>query len=143
MTSFEEILDSGKPLVYKVKGYSMLPMLHQNRDLVVIEKPKGRLKKYDVAFYKSGENYILHRVIRVKKGCYIIRGDNNSASERVPDEAILGVLTSYVRNGAERSVTDPDYIAYYKRRVRRNPLRRLARFARKVSGNVRRRLKRR
>ena len=33
----------------------MNPMLYQNRDLVVIEPPAGRLDKYDVALYKRGK----------------------------------------------------------------------------------------
>ncbi len=65
MSTFEEILEKDGKLVYKTKGVSMNPMLYQNRDLVVIEVPKGRLKKYDVALYKRGKSYVLHRVIGV------------------------------------------------------------------------------
>ena len=50
----EEILEQKGWLVYKTKGVSMLPMLHENQDLVVIRTPEGRLKKYDVAVYKRG-----------------------------------------------------------------------------------------
>ena len=35
----------------------MLPMLRQNRDLVVIAPPQGRLQKYDVALYRRGSAY--------------------------------------------------------------------------------------
>ena len=56
MSTFEEILEKDGKLVYKTKGVSMNPMLYQNRDLVVIEVPRGRLKKYDVALYKRGKN---------------------------------------------------------------------------------------
>ena len=43
MSTFEEILARDGRLVYKTRGTSMLPMLHQERDLVIIEGPKGRL----------------------------------------------------------------------------------------------------
>ena len=56
-TTFEEILSQDGKLVYKVKGVSMLPMLRQNRDLVVIAPPQGRLQKYDVALYRRGSAY--------------------------------------------------------------------------------------
>ena len=47
--SYEEILSSGSTLVYTNVGKSMMPMLRQRRDLLIIErKPPGRLKKYDV-----------------------------------------------------------------------------------------------
>ncbi len=49
MTSFEELLARDGKLVYKTRGVSMMPMLHENRDLVFITVPKRRLRKYDVA----------------------------------------------------------------------------------------------
>ena len=89
---FEEFLEEKGWLVYKTKGVRMLPMLHENQDLVVIRTPEGRLKKYDVALYKRGETYVLHRVIGVTEGGYDIRGDNTYAIEKVPEEAVIGVL---------------------------------------------------
>ena len=90
MSTFEEILEKDGKLVYKTKGVSMNPMLYQNRDLVVIEVPKGRLKKYDVALYKRGKSYVLHRVIEVNEnGTYSIRGDNTYSIETVPEEAVI------------------------------------------------------
>ena len=41
--TFEELLEKDGRLVYKTKGVSMLPMLHQNRDLVIIQVPSSRL----------------------------------------------------------------------------------------------------
>ena len=100
MSTFEEILEKDGKLVYKTKGVSMNPMLYQNRDLVVIEVPKGRLRKYDVALYRRGKSYVLHRVIEVNdNGTYSIRGDNTYRIETVPEEAVIGVLTSFVRDG--------------------------------------------
>ena len=87
MSTFEEILEKDGKLVYKTKGVSMNPMLYQNRDLVVIEVPKGRLKKYDVALYKRGKSYVLHRVIEVN--------DDGTYSKQY-------------------SVTDPEYLRYVK-----------------------------
>lgn len=115
MSTFEEILEKDGKLIYKTKGVSMNPMLYQNRDLVVIEVPKGRLKKYDVALYRRGKSYVLHRVIGVNEdGTYSIRGDNTYTIETVPEEAVLGVLTGFVRNGKQYSVTDPEYQRYVK-----------------------------
>ena len=110
--TFEELLEQDGKLVYKTKGVSMLPMLHQNRDLVVIYKPEGRLKPFDVALYKRGASYVLHRVIEVRENDYVIRGDNTYSLEYVPDSAVIGVLTSFVRKGKEISVEDPAYRFY-------------------------------
>ena len=114
MSTFEDILARDGRLVYKTKGVSMLPLLHQERDLVVIEVPKGRLKKYDVALYKRGDNTVLHRVIHVKEESYEIRGDNTYSLEKVPDSAILGVLTSFVRKGKRISAKNPLYLCYVR-----------------------------
>ena len=104
--TFEELLQEDGRLVYRTRGVSMEPMLRQNRDLVVIEVPASRLKKYDVALYRRGTNYVLHRVIRVKSDHYLIRGDNTYALETVPDSAVLGVLTAFQRKGKKYSVND-------------------------------------
>ena len=77
--TFEKLLEEDGKLVYRTRGVSMEPMLRQNRDLVVIEVPSSRLKKYDVALYRRGTSYVLHRVIGVKSDHYLIRGDNVSA----------------------------------------------------------------
>ena len=113
-TTFEEILSRDGMLVYKIRGVSMLPMLRQNRDLVVIGQPGGRLKPYDTALYRRGSSYVLHRVIRVTPEGYLIRGDNTYALENVPDQAVIGVLTSFVRDGKKISVTDRKYLAYVR-----------------------------
>ena len=126
MSTFEEILSKDGKLVYKTKGVSMNPMLYQNRDLVVIVPVKERLKKYDVALYRRGKSYVLHRVIEVNDdGTYLIRGDNTYSDEIVPDSAVLGVLTEFVRDGKQYKVTDEDYLRYVRARVKSYPMRRL------------------
>ena len=79
-------------------GVSMYPMLRNRRDTIVLKPKKGKLKKYDVPLYKVGQKYVIHRVIKVITDGYIIRGDNLVLKERVPDSAILGVLTEFYRN---------------------------------------------
>ena len=113
-TSFEELLARDGRLVYKTKGRSMKPMLRQNRDLVVIGVPASRLKKYDVAFYRRGEKYVLHRVIRAKEDHYLIRGDNTFTLENVPDRDVLGVLTAFVRKGRQHTVDEKGYRLYVR-----------------------------
>jgi len=99
-------------LVYRTRGVSMEPMLRQNRDLVVIRVPASRLKKYDVALYRRGDAHVLHRVVAVRDDHYLIRGDNTYALERVPDAAVIGVLTGFQRKGRQHDVTEPGYRLY-------------------------------
>ena len=110
--TLEQLLARDGRLIYKISGISMEPMLRQNRDLVMIRVPKERLKKYDVALYKRGSSYVLHRVIAVREDHYLIRGDNTYALENVPDSAVIGVLTMFRRKGREIKVTDKAYLFY-------------------------------
>ena len=123
--TLEQLLERDGRLVYKTKGISMLPMLHQNRDLVIIEVPEGRLQKYDVALYKRGTSYVLHRVMEAREGYYLIRGDNTYRMEHVPDSAVIGVLKGFVRKGKSFEVTDPGYQRYVRFWTQIYPLRRV------------------
>ena len=107
--SFEELLEKDGVLVYTNVGCSMMPLLRQRRDIIEIRK-KGpeRCKKYDVALYKRGEKYILHRVLKVLPDGYLIAGDHNTFVERdVTDKMILGVMTRVIRNGKDICMDNP------------------------------------
>lgn len=113
-STFEaEISEKGK-LVYTNVGDSMMPLIKQGRDLLIIERASGRLKKYDVPLYKrdSGQ-YVLHRILKVRRDDYVICGDNRYKKEYgITDRNIVGVLTGIVRNGREISVKDFGYRVY-------------------------------
>lgn len=113
-TTFEEEIEKHGKLVYTQVGDSMMPMLHQRKDLLIIEKPQGRLKKYDIPLYKrdSGQ-YVLHRILKVRPDDYVICGDNRWRREYgITDRHIIGVLTGFVHNGRTISVTDKKYLGY-------------------------------
>ncbi len=113
MSSFEETLERDGVLVYTNKGRSMLPLLRENRDLMVIER-KGpeRCKKYDAVLFKRGDKYVLHRILKVREQDYYIVGDNLRKGDYVRDEQILGVLTQVVRDGKTINADDPAYLRY-------------------------------
>lgn len=113
MTSFEEELARSGSIVFTNKGVSMMPLLRQNRDLMVIEK-KGasRCKKYDVILFKRGEKYVLHRILKVRERDYYVAGDNCRKGESVKESQVLGVLTQVVRDGKTVTPEDPAYRRY-------------------------------
>ena len=113
--SFEEILAKDGKLVYKTRGTSMLPMLRQNRDLVVIVPPSGSLHRYDAALYKRGQQYVLHRVIDIREEGYVFRGDNTYLPEPgITDRDIVGVLQAFIRDGKMIPATDRKYRLYVR-----------------------------
>lgn len=82
-------------------GCSMRPMLRNRRDRVIVF-PIGAesLKKYDLPLYRRPDGkYVLHRIIGVYDGGYIIRGDNTYAKEHVPHEWVLGYVSEFYRGG--------------------------------------------
>ena len=96
------------------EGVSMRPLFKTHRDVVVLEAPTERLKKYDVALYRIGQKYVLHRVIGIDSGAqvYLIRGDNTFKIERIPYGAVIARLVSFNRGGVHYSVTDKGYLRY-------------------------------
>lgn len=98
--SIREILDKTGTYTGLTMGTSMWPLLHQQRDNIIVVKPKERLKKYDVALYvTSYGKYIMHRVIEVHDDHYIITGDNLLKREYVTDDMICGKLVGFYKNG--------------------------------------------
>lgn len=113
-STFEEEISRTGKLIYSNVGDSMMPLIRQNRDLLIIEKVSGRLKKYDVTLYKrdSGQ-YVLHRIIKVRKDDYVMCGDNRWQKEYgITNRHIIGVLTGVIRDGKTISVNDKKYRLY-------------------------------
>ena len=109
-----------------ITGVSMLPTLRQHRDHVIIEVPKGLLKKYDIALYKRCDGkYVLHRVIAVRDDVYVIRGDNTYVEEYVPFDRVKGVATHFVRGRKMIDVTNERYLEYVKILYRIYPIRKI------------------
>ena len=113
--SYAEYLETHETLTYTNVGVSMLPLLRQGKDLFTVQKKSAeRCKAGDVVLYRRPPNqYVLHRIIKVKPQDYIVLGDNCVTKEYgIRDEDILGVMTGYVRSGREHSVNEPGYRLY-------------------------------
>ena len=119
----EVLLEMGKYIGPTV-GVSMLPMLKNRRDTIVVKAKTERLQPLDVALYKRGDAYILHRVLSVTESGYIIRGDNCYYDEIVPEEAVIGVLTEFFRKKKHYFCTDKKYLRYVKKRLKNYKVRR-------------------
>ena len=120
----EDVLLTCGKYVGPTSGVSMLPMLKDRRDTIVVLPKTDRLKPLDVALYKRGELYILHRVLSVTPNGYIIRGDNCYADENVPENAVIGVLTEFFRKDKHYYCTDKKYLKYVKKRLKTYKFRR-------------------
>lgn len=95
-------------------GDSMYPLLRNRKDIIVIEKPKGQLKRYDVPLYKRPDGkYVLHRILKVRKDGYVICGDNRYYREYcVPHSWVIGVMKGCYRGEKYIDCTDLKYKCY-------------------------------
>ena len=118
-TSIEAVLTQNGKYVGPTVGVSMLPMLKNRRDTIVVLPKTERLKALDVALYKRGDSYILHRVLEVKEKGYIIRGDNCYTDENVPEDAVIGVLSEFFRKGKHYYCNDEKYLAYVHKHLKK------------------------
>ena len=122
-----EQLKAGKKVRFAPKGISMLPMIRQNLDTVVITSPPKRLRKYDLTLYRrENGQFVLHRVVGIDRdGSYIMCGDNQYAREYgITDKNILAVAEGYYRGDEYIACTDKKYLKYSKKQVRKQLMRR-------------------
>ena len=115
-------------------GVSMWPMLRNRHDVMMVVPAARELHRYDVALYRRGEKYVLHRVVGhyengSEKG-YVICGDNCVTLEYIPCENVLGVLSGFYRDGHRIDCeTSRGYHAYSKLWVALYPARKVCRGA--------------
>ena len=120
----EDVLREKGVYVGPTVGVSMLPMLKNRRDTIVVRPKTARLKPLDVALYKRGNDYVLHRVLSLTDDGYVIRGDNCYSDENVPEDAVIGVLTEFFRKDKHVLCTDEKYLKYVHKRLKRYKTRR-------------------
>ena len=115
-------------------GVSMWPMLRNRHDVMMVVPAARELRRYDVALYRRGEKYVLHRVVGhyengSEKG-YVICGDNCVTLEYIPRENVLGVLSGFYRDGRHIDCeTSRGYHAYSKLWVALFPVRKVCKSA--------------
>lgn len=126
----KELKKNGKHLDIVV-GDSMKPLLRVRRDQVVLSLIKTPPKKYDVVLYKRPNNqYVLHRIIKIKKDYYIINGDNRYHLEIVPKDWLVATMEGFYRGEKYYTRSNLKYKLYILLWCYPNTLRRLLLFIR-------------
>ena len=98
----KKIAEQGRAFFY-TKGFSMLPMLKEGRDVSVLVPLSGEPARGDVVLFirpQKDNQLVLHRVIKKKdEDTYIIRGDNTFFNEPVKRDNIKALLEGFFRKG--------------------------------------------
>ena len=109
-----EVLASGGEFRLYPHGTSMLPLLRQGRDSVVLRKMERSAKKHDIIFYQRADgSYVLHRVKKASPEGLTLWGDNQHLLEKgVTEEQIIGRVTRIFRDEDEVNCQGLGYRGY-------------------------------
>lgn len=113
MPLIREQLAEGKRIKFSPRGTSMLPMLREGLDSVILSPLPAKLKKYDLPLYqRENGQYVLHRIVKTGE-TYTCVGDNQFALEQgLRHEQMIGLVTAFCRGEKEILVTALGYRIY-------------------------------
>lgn len=113
MPLIREQLAAGKCVRFSPRGVSMLPMLRQGIDSVVLSPVPETLKKYDLPLYRRMDGrYLLHRIVQTGE-TYTCIGDNQFTYESgLSHSQMLALVTAFYRGERKWTVTSPMYRLY-------------------------------
>lgn len=92
-TLAEEQLNAGERVRLAFGGDSMLPTLCET-DTIVLEPLTDEPHLGDVLLFHHMGHRVVHRLVAVKDGLYILQGDNNLGTEQVHREDLLARVIS-------------------------------------------------
>lgn len=112
----KEVIESGGEFAFYPHGTSMLPLIRQGKDQVVLVQPHD-LKVGDAVFYqRDNGQFVLHRIVKKSKGQYVMCGDNQYDLEYgITDKHILAKMKAVIRDGVSVDETIPEYRKYVKK----------------------------
>lgn len=112
----DEVISSGGEFRLYPRGTSMMPLLREGLDSIILVSPRN-VSKNDIVLYKreSGQ-FVLHRVVKIKNGEYIMCGDNQFELEfGIRQENILAQVKCIYRENIRVELDNKDYLKYVKR----------------------------
>jgi hypothetical protein len=135
-----EKLKDGGTVRFTPKGTSMLPLLRNGIDEVILSSAQFPIKKYEVVFYqRDNGQYVLHRFVKKQGDYYVMRGDNQFVSENnINAEQIIGQVDKFKRKGRWYTTKNVKYRIYSVLWVNTVNLRKIIKRTRKICGKVKR-----
>lgn len=133
----KEVIESGGEFTFKPNGISMMPLIRQGVDEVVLVSPSN-IKLGDAVFYqRDNGQFVLHRIVKIKNGEYVMCGDNQFDLEYgITDKHILAKMKCVIRDGQVIDESNKKYRKY----VKGLPMRRFKKRTRNFLGRVKRKI---
>ena len=113
MPLMKECLSAGKSFRFSPRGVSMLPLLREGKDSVLLSPLPEKLRKYDVPLYRRDDGkYVLHRIVAAGE-TYTCIGDNQFVYEPgLRQDQMIAVMTGFYRGEKFHSVDEAGYKLY-------------------------------
>ena len=112
----DEVISSGGEFRMYPRGVSMLPLLVQGEDSVVLVS-LGDVCVNDMILYRrdSGQ-FVLHRLVKIEGDEYIMCGDNQGELERgIKKEHLLAKVKYFYKKDKKVSLDSEEYLKYLKK----------------------------
>ncbi len=137
----DEVLAGGGEFRLFPKGTSMLPLIVEGRDSVVLKRDSDRsIRKHDIVFYRRDDgHFVLHRILRIETdGSFTLCGDHQVTLERgVRHDQMIAYVPSFFRGNRRIECTTFRYRLYVVLWCCM-PLRRTVFFMRRILSRLRR-----
>lgn len=101
----QEVLDSGGEFQLYPRGSSMLPLIREGRDWVMLVQKGKTLHHNDIVLYhRKDGSFVLHRIVKVRNDGYVLCGDNQVQLETgIQDDQIIALVKGIGRKGKQVS----------------------------------------
>ncbi len=109
-----EVVDSGGEFRLSPRGTSMLPLLREGRDSVLLVKPQN-LKKRQICLYRRPNGaFVLHRILAFdKQKNPVFCGDNQTKKEYgITKDNVIAVVSAVYRGEKRVNVTAVSFRLY-------------------------------
>ncbi len=133
----DEVISGGGEFRITPNGISMLPLIRPGVDSISLVLPID-VKKGDIVLYKRDNGqYVLHRVMYIKKGFYVMCGDNQRELEfGITNEHILAKLKDIFRDDILINTDDKKYKKYFKKQLKKGRRLRIRRVLSKIKHKI-------
>lgn len=97
----QAVLARGVPFRFRARGMSMHPFI-KDGDVITVSPLAGRAPATGeiVAFQRDARHLVVHRIVAVSGGAYVIQGDSQlAADDHVARDHVIGRVVRAERNG--------------------------------------------
>ncbi len=118
----KEVIEKGGEFRLFPRGTSMLPLLNEGEDSVMLGAADG-IKAGDVLFYRRKNGaFVLHRLIEKRGETYTMCGDHQLGLEYgIEPQQVLAKMVGYYKGEVYHAIDEPQYLEYVKKQLSRFP----------------------